>query len=85
MIKQKEIQVTKKVDVAIVCDVCKKEFENISENIPETQEFTHIRFTGGFSSVFGDMSTFACDICQDCLKEKLGKYIRDVTEEDVIS
>jgi len=85
MIKQKEIQVTKKVDVAIICDICKKEFKATSENIPEIQEFTPIRFTGGFSSVFGDMSTFACDICQHCLKNKLGEYIRDVTEEDVIS
>jgi hypothetical protein len=82
MIKQEEIQVTKKVEVAIICDVCKKEFKNIPENIPETQEFHQIRFTGGFASVFGDMSTFELDICQHCLKNKLGEYIREAESNE---
>ena len=82
MIKQEEIQVTKKVDVSIICDVCKKGFENIPENFAEIQEFTHINFTGGFDSVFGDGIECHIDICQNCLKEKLGEFIRRVNIEE---
>lgn len=81
MIKQKEIQQTIKVDTHIICDVCKKEYSNTTENIAELQEFKHLRFTGGFSSVFGDMVDNELDICQHCLKEKLGQFFRQVNIE----
>jgi len=40
----------------------------------EAQEAFFLKQTGGYSSVFGDGSEIYIDICQDCFKEKLGKY-----------
>jgi len=76
MIKTIEKNQTINVIESIVCDVCKLEYK-ISEH-DEIQEFTHIKFTGGYGSVFGDSIPIECDICQHCLKEKLGSYIREV-------
>ena len=66
--------------VGCTCDVCQKTFnKNVNdEEMLEVQEFVHISFTGGYGSIFGDMSEFELDICQHCLKEKLGQYIREV-------
>lgn len=78
MIVYKEVteEVKKHNIVSVQCDVCKKEFE--IENVFEVQEFYHIRFTGGYGSVFGDGSEIECDICQHCLKETIGPYCREV-------
>jgi len=45
----------------VICDLCKKQFD---DNM-EIQEFHHIRFTGGYSSVFGDGADVSCDLCKD--------------------
>ncbi len=58
--------------IAVTCDVCGKKFDDIME----LQEFLFVNFTGGYSSVFGDMIHVECDICQRCLKEIAGKYCR---------
>lgn len=76
MINYKTEQVERKVPESITCDVCRKEYQ--CDDVMEIQEFQHIRFTGGFSSIFGDMSEVELDICQHCLMEKLGEYIRYV-------
>lgn len=73
---KKQIQETN-IPVTITCDVCKKEFD-CEKDIMEIQEFNWIEFTGGFESIFGDGSTFELDICQYCLKNKLGKYLRHI-------
>lgn len=84
MIKKEKREVTeeKEYPVSIICDVCSKEYslDEKSENydVFETQEFTHIHFTGGYGSVFGDGRMVELDICQHCLKEKMGGYIREV-------
>ena len=57
---------------AVTCDICGKRFDAIMD----LQEFLHINFVGGFTSVFGDMIQVRCDICQDCLKVKLGEYMK---------
>lgn len=82
MIKKKTVKVDAEEVESIVCDVCKKEYLKKDEldvggsGRLELQEFTHIRFTGGWGSVFGDGCSMGADICQHCLKEKLGDYIR---------
>lgn len=59
-----------------VCDVCKTRY---SENdYSDYQEFIHINVVCGYGSIFGDGDTIQLDICQHCLNEKLGKYIRIV-------
>ena len=55
---------------SVICDKCGREFTNDFD----LQEFTFLRFIGGYSSVFGDGSAIECDICQDCLYDMI-KYI----------
>lgn len=31
---------------------------------------------GGYGSVFGDGDTLVLDMCQHCLKQKLGEFVR---------
>lgn len=78
MIKKKTVKVDIVEIDSAVCDVCKNEYSRFGAEFFEWQEFTHIRFTGGWSSVFGDGCSMGVDICQHCLKEKLGDYIREV-------
>jgi hypothetical protein len=60
---------------SVECDVCHQTYGYDSEPY-EMQEILHIDFVGGYQSTFGDMSRVQCDICQYCLKELLGKYLR---------
>lgn len=81
--KTVKVQVEKEEITAISCDVCNKEYklgEDEGNDIFETQEFTMIRFTGGYGSIFGDDNSYECHICQRCLNDKLGEYLRNVTE-----
>ena len=80
MIKSVSRKVTKKEKyaTAFVCDVCKKEYP--VDDCMEIQEFHHVRFTGGYASVFGESSRVECDICQRCLKMLIGYYVRYVDE-----
>ncbi len=71
-------QIEKETLTSVTCDICGKTFDDIFE----IQEFHSIHFIGGYGSVFGDTDEFECDICQYCLKEKLGSYIREVQDED---
>ena len=64
-----------KIPVTIECDICHKIF-NVEDDVFEIQEFHHVRFRGGYGSVFGDESSIACDICQHCLKQLIGEYCR---------
>ena len=55
------------------CCVCKKEYAD--DDHMEIQEFLCIDFTGGYGSVFGDTCHVGGNICQHCLKEKLGEFL----------
>ena len=82
MIKVKQVQEDVEKVVAKQCDRCKKEYgmptmDNL-QSVFETQEFLHIRFTGGYNSVFGDEVEVECDLCQHCLKTLIGQHIRYV-------
>jgi antitoxin CcdA len=63
---------------SVVCDICKKEFGGDEANLYEIQEFTFIHKNCGYGSVFGDEDEIEVDICQNCLKDILGKYIRTI-------
>ena len=65
--------------VSLTCDKC-GEIYSIDDH-QEIQEFHHVSFTGGYSSVFGDGSSVHCDLCQDCLKELIGSFCR-IQESD---
>jgi len=81
MITYKVETVENKVPESITCDVCKKAYYYGSgEDIIEIQEFHYINFRGGYGSVFGDDVSMKGEICQHCLKKKLGEYL--VIDED---
>ena len=65
---------------SVICDVCKTEYKNIDD--VEIQEFLHIDLIGGYSSIFGDSNSVRCNICQYCLREKLGEFLRIGDAED---
>lgn len=71
-------QVTQDSIESVTCDKCGKTYSTNPANndFMEVQEFHHVDFTGGYSSVFGDMTQVQCDLCQRCLKELVGSYCR---------
>jgi hypothetical protein len=52
-----------------ICDKCKKE---LNEDDIDLQETYSIKFTGGYTSIFGDETKVSCDLCQHCLFEMIG-------------
>lgn len=67
-------EVFQRVLVSCTCDRCKKEYDDIME----IQEFLHYINDAGYSSVFGDGNMLDLDLCQYCVKEVLGPFIRTV-------
>lgn len=61
------------VDVSIVCDCCAREDD--AQGI-EAGEYLQINFIGGYGSVFGDGTKVTADLCQDCLKSRLGDILK---------
>lgn len=76
--EMKEVEVEK--FVGITCSVCKTFYR--ADDDMETQEFHHIRFTGGYASVFGDGSEIRCDLCQKCLKKMIGDYVEYEADDE---
>lgn len=68
----KTIQIQQKELEKLVCDKCKKEYEDVWE----IQEFHNISFVAGYSSMLGDGNKIECDLCQKCFKELIGPYLR---------
>ena len=63
---------------AISCDRCGQTWTADACN---EAELTSIDFIGGYDSVFGDGSQVELDLCQRCLKETLGQWLR-VSDRD---
>ena len=70
----KEIQVTEQELDSITCDRCKKTYDDIME----IQEFLCYENDAGYGSIMGDGNKLRAEICQHCVKELLGPYIRIV-------
>ncbi len=62
----------------IVCDRCGKKTTR-----PESEfhEMTSIGFKAGYGSIFGDGNHVEIDLCQHCLRETLGAWLRVRDEE----
>ena len=61
----------------IKCDICGNTYStDVGQDVFEAQEFLQISFKGGYGSIFGDGSEVECEICQHCLKEKMGEFLR---------
>lgn len=59
----------------ITCDCCGRK-ASLGDTDFELEEFVSIDFVGGYKSTFGDGSRVSLDICQYCLQDKLGKWLR---------
>lgn len=66
-------------DVAIQCDKCGQMVE--VEDVCEYQEMLSVSFTGGYAAVLGDGETYMLDLCQHCVKDLLGPYLRKKSDE----
>lgn len=76
MIITKTISEPQEFIIGYRCDKCKKVFDDKTDpDGMEIQEFHHIRFSGGYCSVFGDMNEISLDICQHCLYDMIGDLI----------
>ena len=62
---------------ALKCDKCAAVI--LAENVMEFQEALSIRISGGYASILGDGNLFELDLCQACVKELLGPYLRQVS------
>lgn len=72
-IERTELRIAEEFEY-IECDCCHKKF--YKEDICERQEFLYIHQVGGYGSIFGDEAKIECDLCQHCIKELLGPYLR---------
>ena len=68
----KNIEITARELISTTCDICGE----TDDDVMETQEYVYIHFVGGYNSVFGDGDEYECDICQNCLKNLIGKNLR---------
>jgi len=81
MIKYEKTPVIRDVAVMIICDKCGFTIDYLSEDLSnddtlEAQEFLHWSNPCGYGSVFGDGAVIEIDLCQRCVKELLGEFIR---------
>jgi len=58
------------------CDCCNEEYQ---KDDLAFDEFLDINFVGGYDSIFGDMTSVECDLCQNCIEKLLGPYLRKST------
>ena len=70
----KEINRTNKELVSITCDRCHK----TQDDVMELQEWLRLDFVGGYNSLFGDGERYQLDLCQKCMNELFGVYLRYV-------
>ena len=57
---------------SITCDRCAVEID--AEDM-EFSECTSISYRGGYKSIFGDGCDISIDLCQNCVREVLGKWL----------
>ena len=70
--QRKTIEAASVVD-RIVCDRCGKEVERGG---PELSAMTSIDFLAGYASIFGDGNRVELDLCEPCLRDTLGTWLR---------
>lgn len=63
----------------IRCDRCGKEAERGEVGF---QEMTSIGFDAGYGSIFGDGNRVELDLCEACLRDTLGAWLRVTTPAD---
>jgi len=59
----------------LVCDRCGRQAERDDLDC-DFHEFTSIQYKAGYGSVFGDGNDIELDLCQHCVKDTLGTWVR---------
>lgn len=77
MLQQKPITTHQ---IVCTCDRCHREMHTQKFDCEWDERLT-ISFRGGYNSVFGDGSLVECDLCQQCVKDMLEKYLRVTIDE----
>ncbi|WP_176059971.1 hypothetical protein [Paraburkholderia sp. BCC1876] len=58
---------------ACTCDRCQR---HMTPDDPDWHEKLSIAYRRGFESIFGDGCEIGIDLCQECVKETLGAWLR---------
>lgn len=73
MKKVEAVDVKQNIIKSVTCDKCKKE----TDIVGEWEEMWRMQWIAGYySNVFDDGVEYAIDICEQCIKEAFGPYIR---------
>jgi len=62
--------------VAATCDRCQRRLGITHDDAFEWYEKLSIAYQGGYGSIFGDGAEVRIDLCQHCVKETLGAWLR---------
>jgi hypothetical protein len=76
----REVNKVEKELISMVCDRCHK----TEDDVMELQEWLKLDFVGGFQSIFGDGNQYRLDLCQKCMKELFGTYVRYIGNIHII-
>jgi len=76
MIETTRKMVPQESPVAWVCDACGKREEDKGKGLEDAQEWLSWRHRGGYNSVFGDGEELSLDLCQDCVQQLLGGFLK---------
>jgi len=60
---------------ACTCDRCGRRMSPDSADL-EWQERLSVAYRGGFGSIFGDGCEISIDLCQHCVRDTLGAWLR---------
>lgn len=80
MKKHETVEITQ--PVSITCDRCGTEAPIRSV---EGGEFVSISGLGGYGSVFGDGTIYEIDLCQHCVQQTIGEWMRTRRDYDDFS
>jgi len=68
---------------ACTCDRCQR---RMTRDDLDWHEKLSVAFRGGYGSIFGDGRMVSIDLCQQCIKEALGPWLRiESVDEGVFS
>ena len=73
--------IKKETTIGFVCDKCKDTY-TAEDDAFEFQERHEISFTGGYASVFGDMTEVDLVLCQRCLYDMVKDLLEP--EDDIV-
>lgn len=62
-----------------ICDRCEKKLVPSSEGWDEKWSMEH---QAGYHSLFGDGNKVSLDLCQECVRDVLGSWLRIEAEND---